>query len=491
MKSAGTWQLLGIASIMILLSGCVVGPDYHQAKLANALQDHWNASRQPGAEQYLRASPPTLAWWDQFHDAQLSAMVKELITSNLPLAQARERLIGARARRGIVHAKQLPQVNLESDYTHAETGEKALTFQGPPPGRSANIYRIGAAAGWEIDLWGRVKRLLEAEDRDIEAEHEALNELAVSLVSELTLAYVDARTLEYRIELLNKTIDLDKDLFALSQAREEAGNGTRIARIQLQKQLQKTRALKPELNRQLTIALNRIDILRGKAPQGESLPSGRVPTVPSLLGIGVPADLITRRADIREAERRYAAAVARIGAAKAEKYPSISLSGAFSLQSDDAGALFDPKTFVYSLGPGLHFPLFSGGRIDSQVSARQSRAEQARLALQQQLILAVKEVEDATAGVVRSQMRLQALQAVLDSARENQQMTQQLYAAGLDSRAQWLKAAREVVSSEDELALSRQQALQQTVLLYRALGGGWAAMDMNKVAESIPKNIAP
>ncbi len=486
MNFTRNYRSLGIVLLALSLTGCMIGPDYQQPDIEVPLQGSWLATEQAGFPDQFAESPPQPAWWNQFRDPQLSALINELVSSSLSLAQARERVVEARARRGVVNADRLPQVDVEGDVTHAETGEKGVSFQGPPPGQDIDIYNAGAVAGWEIDLWGRVKRLVEAEDRDIEAEREALNDIAVSLVAELTLAYVETRTLEARLALVDQKIVLQQKVLELRLVSEEAGSGTRLQRVQAQKELQKIQALRPGLEQQLNVTLNGIDALLGRVPQGNHLPVGGMPEVPSLLGMGVPADLLVRRADIREAERRYAASVARIGAAMAEKYPRLTLSGSFSLQSDAVENVFDAEAFVYSLGPGLQFPLFSGGRIESQVSVRKSQAEQARLALEQKLIGAVKEVEDAATGVVRTQENLRILMEATGLAHESLVMAQHLYDAGLEGLGQVIDAERELVSLEDELILARQAALEQTVLLYRALGGGWAALNVNKTAAATP-----
>lgn len=469
----------------VLLCSCTIGPTYRSFDQETLFEDRYRVQETADTGGSFTGETPRQAWWNQFHDPHLSKLIHQLAGANLELARARERIIEAYARRGMVAADRQPQLDLTAAVTRAETGQEAVTFQGPLPGREATLYGLGAAAGWEIDLWGRIKRLVEAEDRNIQAEHEALRALSVSLAAELALTYIEARALETRLTLLERSIAFQKESLALHQAREEAGNGTRLAKIEARQQLQTLQSRRPELQRRLRVALNALDALLGQTPQGKNLPPGDLPQVPSLVGLGVPAELLVRRADIRAAEQRYAASVARIGAAMAAKYPTLSLSGTFFLQNDEAGGVLDPQSLFYSLGPGLRFPLFTGNRLDSQVRVRQSQSEQARLALEQQLIVAVREVEDAATGVARLQGRLRELSETLASARQSRDLVAHLYQAGLESRDGLLAAEQQMLTVEEELLSARHAGLRQLVGLYRSLGGGWSALDLYPTASTV------
>lgn len=192
-----------------------------------------------------------------------------------------------------------------------------------------------------------------------------------------------------------------------------------------------------------------------------------------MIGVGLPADLITRRPDIRNALYRYHAAVARVGAAEAERYPSLTLSGTLSLSSDSLGGVFDTDSLIYTLGPGLHFPLLTGKRIESNIAVRESQAEQMRLALEHQMITAMAEVENAAMGVVRSQQQADDLVQAEKFAAKSVALADELYQAGLGDLYQVLDNQQQLVTIQESLLLARQQALSEVVSLYRALGGGW------------------
>ncbi|MEE4609328.1 MAG: efflux transporter outer membrane subunit, partial [Desulfobacteraceae bacterium] len=420
---------------------------------------------------------PMTAWWRQFEDQELTGLVERLVGSNLALAEARQRIVEARARRGIVNADRLPQIELNAAYARAETGKEALTFQGPPPGQAVNLYAAGVVAGWELDLWGRVARLIEAADAQIEVGYADYHDMQVSLAAELTLAYIDARTLQARIEMVSRNINLQEKTVALFETRYRAGTGAQLPVAQAQRLLESTRSLIPEYKRALAVAQNRIAVLLGQPPDANLLKPGPLPSVPRLIGIGLPVELLVRRPDIRGAERRYAAAVARIGAAEADQYVRLSLSGTLSLQTDTAGGLLDKDALVYMLSPSLQYPLFSGGRIRSNIQVRQSQAEQARLALEQKILEALAEVENAATGVVRSQEQVIDLTAAQDAAELSVHLADNLFRAGLSDYFQVIDAEEKQVALQESLLLARQGALAQVVQLYRALGGGFQVPD--------------
>jgi NodT family efflux transporter outer membrane factor (OMF) lipoprotein len=455
-----------------LLSGCMAGKDYVAPDLGAQMADVWNAATETGG--VLDAGqPPEMYWWRQFEDETLTGLVEQLAGSNLALAEARERIVEAQARRGIVGADSKIQVAASAGYTHTGAGDEAVSFQGPPAGASADLLSLGAAASWELDLWGRTQHLVAAADADIEAGYADYRSMRVSLSAELSLAYIDLRTLQARLNTIKENIALQEKTLDLAETRHESGVGSALEVVQTKRLLRSSRAHVPELEQGITASENRINVLLGKRPGETRLQPGEMPSVPELIGMGIPVDLMTRRPDISSAALRYQAAVARTGAAEADKYPRLSLSGALNLQSDALDGLIDPDALVYSLGPDLYFPLFTGGRIESSIQQRASQAEQARLALARKLIEALSEVETAATGVVRTQEKVLELRAAESSARESVVLAQSLFDADLGDLFQVLDAQKQLVSIQESLLLSRQGALAEVVHLYRALGGGW------------------
>ncbi len=475
----GRWCAI-VAVCLGMLSGCMMWPKYHAPNASKYMAKSWAAASLIKGERLKENTPPMTAWWRQFKDPTLSRLVGRLVNSSLVLAEARQRIVEARAQRGVANAARLPEVDLNGAYEHADAGSKAVSFQGPPPGQDANLFAAGVSAGWELDLWGRVAHLVQAANAEIDVSYENYREMMVSMAAELTLAYIDVRTIQARLAVTDRNIALEEKTLELAQTQFRAGNGTELSVTQAEQLLNRTRALRPQLLAALTEAQNRIKVLLGQPPQGKDLGPGPMPAVPDLIGIGIPADLLVRRPDIRGAERQYAAAMARVGAAEAEKYPQLSISGTFNLQSDTAGGILDTSALIYSLGPGLQFPLFTGGRIQSHIEIRKSQAKQARLALQQKILSALSEVENAGAGVVRTQQRVKALKISARAAQRSVKLARSLYSAGLIDFYRVLDAEEKLAAADDDLLVARQNALAEVVQLYRSLGGGWQVMESKR-----------
>ncbi len=465
-----------LATLFILfLSGCMAGTNYKPPDISPQMADHWQASGKTGGILDTQRKPAA-DWWRQFKDDTLTGLVEKLSKSSLALAEARERITEAYARRGIAGAGTKLQADAKAGYTYASAGDEALSFQGPPPGTSADLFSTGVAASWELDLWGRTKRLVAAADADIDAGYADYRSMMVSLSAELSLAYINLRTFQARLDSVSKNIDLQEKTLELARTRLKSGIGTKLEVAQTSRLLQSTRAQLPELKRAANAAKNRINVILGARPNETVIPEGPMPNVPRLIGIGIPMDLMTRRPDIMGAVNRYRAAVERTGAAEADKYPRLSISGTLNLQSGTLDGMVDPDSLIYSLGPGLYFPLFTGGRIDSSIRQYASRAEQARLALSQKILQALSEVETAASGVVRTQERVRDLDEAESSAKKSVELSESLFHSGLGDLFQVLDSEKQLVNIQDSLLLARQQALSEVVTLYRSLGGGWENM---------------
>jgi multidrug efflux system outer membrane protein len=469
-RSAATLSLL-------LVFACKVGPDYSRPDLEQRTSPAW---RRPTGAAVSTERMDLACWWERFGSPELSSLAARLVSQNLSLAEARQRIVSARARRGIVNADRLPAVNGGAAYLRAGTGDQSVNFQGPPPGSDVDFYSLSMTAGWELDLWGRVARMVEAADADIDVAVEDYRDAAVSLLAELALAYVDATTLHQRIEVVGRNVALEEETLRLAQSRLDAGNGARLDVEQAQREFETTRALLPQLAQELAAAENRIAVLVGDRPRDGLVSAGGALELPVTLGLGVPADLLSRRADVRRSERRLCAATALIGASEAEHYPTISLGGTLALQAQDASTLFDGASALsYSLGPRLAIPLFAGGRIESEVATRKSEAETARIGFERVLLGAVEEVENAATGVVRTRERLDRLSAAEEAARAAVDMAQESYKVGSSALLQVIDTQRAQVAAQDAVLLARQSAFVQTIDLYRALGGGFEPIGLD------------
>ena len=472
LKRAAFFSIQPILPLLFCLSACTVGPSYREPDVSEVLNEQWLAAGQH-EKQFDTTVQPLSAWWLQFNDQELSSLIERLVSSSLALAEARQRIIETSARQGVVDADKWLQLSAAFGYTRVETGDEAYSLQGLPPGKSVSVISAGVVAGWELDLWGRTARLLEAAEEDIRAAYADYHGLMVSLAAEVTLAYIDARTLEARLASVRNNIDLQEKTLRLLESRLQAGNGNALDVARADRLLQTSRSRIPALEQRLSAVENRLSVLLGQPPGRGVLHQGLMPDLPPMIGLGLPVDLVTRRPDIRQAVHRYHGAVARIGAAEAEGYPTLSLSGTITLASDSAGGLLDSDALIYSLGPGLSFPILNGGRIESAVAVRTSQAEQARLVLEQKILAALAEVENAAEGVLYSQQQAADLKRAENRAVQTVELAESLHLAGLSDSFQVLAAQQELIVIQDSLLLARQQAFAEVVRLYRSLGGGW------------------
>lgn len=470
--------------VLAALGGCVSPRPMHTESLASRTEAGW---RNEIPHDESSAAKDVAEWWRTF-DPTLEALATRALAANLDLAVARERVVEAQARRGIVSADRRIQIDAEGSYLHAATGDQALAFAAPPPGAEKNLYAAGVVAGWELDLWGRVGRLVDAARADSAAAIERYHDVAVSLVSELALAYIDVRALDRRLSLVKENVELQQRTLDLAEARLAAGNGPELDVMQARRLLRRTSARVPELQRAKAVAENRIAVLLGTRPADGLVPDGDLPSDVCPVEMGLPAELIARRPDIRQAMYAYKSALLRTEAADLERLPQVRLNGTFKLSADNLGDFKDNAT-IYSIGPQISFPLLDGARINATVSVRQSQAEQARLVLEQALLRAIEEVENAAVGYMRRRAQVGELEKAVEAARRSEEMADQLYRAGLRSLDQSVDAQRQLVEAEDDLVVARQQMLGETVRLYRALGGGWEQLALEG-DKTVGSNIA-
>lgn len=474
-ESPRTWHIL----FVLVLSACSVGPEYTPPDLKSVVRPPWAAESATSETTRLSAEAATVAgWWHAFGDETLPHLIERLCTQNLSLAEARQRVVAAQATRDSAASGWFPAVDGTADAGYAGTGEDAVNFRGPPPGKETDIYSAGIAASWEVDLWGRIGHLTHAADAAIGIALEDYHAAAVSLAAELAITYFELRVLAARLAVLEQNIELQKRALAIAESELDAGTGTRLSVAQATLALRQTIALRPGLNEAITRAENRLSVLLGQRPiAGFDFASG-LPSMPRVIGLGLPADLLERRADVRRANASYRSAVELIGAAEAERYPEIRISGTFQLQTPDIADLFSAGAATYTIGPSLRVPLVDGGRIDANVRTRTAEAAERRLALERILIGAIAEVESAAVGVVRSEERERELETAADAAKEAAALAESLYRSGLAGFLEVVDAERALVSIEDAVLVAKGDALAETVRLYRALGGSWATLPL-------------
>jgi len=447
----------------------VVGPTYQEP--STITPDTWN---QKLAQNLNSGSSSLSGWWTRFNDPALNNLIKAARTSNRDLAIAYERITQARAARGIARSGLFPSLELNGGVARSRTSE-AIGLPPSSGGQTSDLWVTGLDAGWEADFFGGVRRAIESADATTAGLEEAYRDTLVTLLAEVALNYVQIRTFEERIRLAEGNVVNQQESVTLTSARLDAGLAPETDVTQANSNLATTRAAIPSLRSQRAVALNRLATLIGRYPAAAEsfLKSGKGIPMPSRnAGVGIPADLVRARPDIRAAERNLAAQVAQIGVAEADLYPRFSLSGTFQLQSSAPENLLEMNSRNYSFGPSFRWNLFSGGRIRSQIEIESSLARQAFQSYEGTVLRAVEEVENALAAVYHERDRLGALDDAVKASKKTVSLVKDNYREGLIDFQNVLDAERTIFTNEDTQAVSKGQIAAAYIALYKSLGGG-------------------
>lgn len=463
---------------VILLSGCKMGDDYQKPDLEKQISPQWSSSKSP---EFSSARADLARWWEAFKDPKLSELIQRAARDNLDLRAARARILQARALVSQTNASRLPVVSAEGRYTRTGIAPDAVqantqTFGGfrGPDTVHFDQYSTGLQASWELDLFGRVARQVEAANYAAQATLDDYHNTIATLMADIARNYIEICSLNKRLQILKRNIESQKQSMQLAQIRSAAGIGTELDALQAKASWASLKARRPELERQLTVAFNRLAVLTGQRPKGSAiLRPGPLPKPPNRFYLGIPADLVARRPDIRSAERRVAEARARVGAAVAEYFPRVSINGSFEFRAADAADLIDSQARTWNVGPVISAPIFRGGEISAQVNRRRAELEQSQYQLQQTVIKAAEDVENAISGIRQGRRQQRDYNVAVKSSRENLALSKTLYESGNVDFQRVIDAQRQVASVEDEQALVEQQFMNQIIALYRALGGGW------------------
>lgn len=468
---SGTHATLAMIAAFTL-SGCfTLGPD-HAAPIVESPERFGSLD---GFETSQDANE-VATWWTRFDDPVLDELVRLAVVDNLDLRAAWARINEAQALRGVTAGEQYPAIDVDASSTRNRLSVNNDTpiFSGFPVKQDVNQITVGAS--WEVDLWGRVKRSVESADADLDARVEDLRDVQVSLIAEVSASYIRLREQQRRLDIARSNLDIQRSTRELVQIRFDTGIGDELALAQAKTNVAQTRAAIPAIEAAARNAAREIAVLLGRRP--DQLPdglddTGPIPTSPRTFAIGVPADLLRRRPDLRRAEREIAAQSARIGVAIANKYPRVELLGSIGRQSGDLDALFDSGSEIYSLGPSINWPIFAGGALSSQVDAERARLEERRLRYEAAVLVAWREAADAADGFLLEHQRREALTEATGHARNAVTKSEALYREGLVDFQDVLDSQRTLFGVEDDLAISEASIAQQVVALFRALGGGW------------------
>jgi NodT family efflux transporter outer membrane factor (OMF) lipoprotein len=466
---------LATVGILVLLAGCTtVGPDY-RAPDAQALgvPQGWNALSANAAP-----AGDLATWWRKLGDATLDSLIEHALANNRDVAVALARLREARARRDFANANRFPTVGATASASRSRSSEQVAG------GDSRSLFDVGFDAQWEPDLFGGQRRAVEAAEADLAAAQDDVDATRVSLAAEVARNYVDVRGFQARVALARANLDTQLETLQITEWRTQAGLTTSLDVEQARAAAEQTRALIPVLENSLADARHRIAILAGVAPgafDAVLAMTAPIPAVPVGIAIGIPADTLRQRPDLRAAERRVAAETARIGVQAAAAYPNLSLSGTIGLETLTLAGLTQGGALASQVAAQLAATIFDAGRVRSQVEIQTAVQERALHTYEAAVLTAIEDVENALVALDNAERRRTALETAVSAARNAALYASQRYTAGITDFQTVLDTQRTVLTVEDSLASIEADRAAALIQLYKALGGGWTG-----TAASVP-----
>jgi multidrug efflux system outer membrane protein len=483
-------HLLAILLLAAPLCGCTVGPDFKA--LRADIPPTWRSSTVPQAAgqvgQVTEGPADGVAWWTRFGDPELTSLVERAAAANLDAKAAVLRIAEARAQRDVTQAAQWPSLSLNASAQTIRLSESTPTgalfsksgkLPGPGGVGVPNPYtqdQLGFDASWEIDLFGRVRRSVEAANADTEASLEDSRAVRVAMLGDVGRAYIDLRGAQARRALVGETIATDQDLLSLAGDRRRAGLSSEIDVARAAAEVSSAQALMPLVDRQIAQDVNQLSKLLAReagALNAELEVAAPIPQVPPEVPIGLPADLARRRPDIRAAEQRLHAATARVGVAVADLFPRVALGAQGGLQAQSLSTLTEWASRFVTAGSSLQLPIFDAGRRHATVRLQDLRAKAAALDYRRTVLAALDEVDNALIAYAADQSRRALLASAVVSNREAVEFARQRYVTGLGNFIDVLDADRSLQQGEIALSDNATAVSADLVLLYRALGGSW------------------
>lgn len=419
-------------------------------------------------------TPARLAsWWNSLGDPALTDLVYLSLAHNRDLASARARVNEARVALGISRADLLPWIDSTGLWTHNDASENAS------PAGSTNLYRIGVDASWEIDVFGGGRERIRAAEADLAAAHAALHNAWVSLSAEVALHYLNLCTLHERLDIAHENLRLQTETLEMLQSQFNSGLTDALALNQAQYTVEQTKSTIPPIHAGIEETMNALAILVGQVPGslGETLRQPKpIPKPDPVNLVGIPAENLRRRPDIRAAEMRFLAQTARTKNARADLYPKFRLLGSIGIESLSTGSFFDGGSFGFSFGPRITWPIFHGSAIRRNIQVQTAREEQLLAAYEQTVLQAVAEVRNALAANTQEQDRNAALGRGIEAARRALEVARDKYRNGLTDFNNVIGAQSVLLSLQDQQVTSEGAMTANIVRIFKALGGGWAPL---------------
>ena len=460
--------------LIVMLSGCTVGPDYQSVQL-NA-PEHWQAESELSREFKQVDARQLDYWWHGFSDDALNHLMLLALKGNKDLKMAQVRIIEARAERGGVRAGLFPSVNVKAGAQRQDNPMPAFA-----PGMRYNLFELGFDALWEVDVFGRQQRRLEAATADVDAANESYRQAAVLLTAEVARCYIEYRNGQQLLRITQANLATMQKTQTLTERRFQEGVGTRYDVVRAKAQTETTQAQLPVLQANKIANLRQLELLIGGKPGSLAAELDKLSDIPTLSGqmlLMSPVETLRHRPDIHVAERHLAAATAMQGAAMAELFPKISLSAFLGLRNTDLDSLFKSAAFSYGTLANLVQPLLNFGKIQAGIDLADAKQKEAYLAYEKTVLDALRETETALTRYLQEEIRRQRLVGAVAEQQESLRLSQLRYKEGASSFLDVLEAQRALYVVESELANSQAASAIYLVALYKSLGGGANAVSL-------------
>lgn len=491
----------GLLCAGLTLAGCAVGPNFVPQNPALpetsffATANH--ETTQIAAGKSAAETPPDPDWWAIFHDRKLIELERQVADANLDVQTATARLAQSRYQRAVTASAQLPNLNGNASYERQKPSEQGLLglFSSGTSGNSANggfgngvggipgsllqpfsLWQYGFDASWELDVWGKVRRQVEAADAQIEVSADQRRGVLISSLAEVARDYMQLRGIQMQLKIARDNLVTARQILEVTQTRSQRGLTTGLDVEDAAAQVEAVRAQIPDLERQESEQINALSLLLGQPPGALAamlVTPGAVPPTPPVLPIGIPSDLARRRPDIRQAEAQLHAATADIGVAVGDFYPSVTLNGSVGFQALDLKNLWKASALQYAMGPAVTLPIFAGGRLKGTLALRTAQQQEAAIAYHETVLKAWHDVVNALVAYRTERERHARLQAQAAHAKAALDLARARYNDGVAQFITVLNDERTLLQAQQQAATSATSVAVDLVSLYKALGGGW------------------
>ena len=462
-------ETLMLLNSLVFVSGCKIGPDYQPIRMQLA-DSYTQINPEKGINEQAHIGLEQCDWFTSMNDPVLSHLVHEAVKNNYTLREAALRIMASRAQVGITNSQFYPDITTDGSFTH--------NIRSSSPSGTANFdsWHLGNGISWELDVFGRLERLKEAAVAQMHADRELYRDTYIILLADIATRYVEIRAFQQQIAITKANLKTRENTLELVRSKQLAQSGSQLDTSRAEGSYESACAELPALEAGLRQALNRLSVLVGRPPGyvDDMLKTVKsIPQTPESIMVGIPAELIRRRPDIRAMEQHVIAQNARIGAAIGDWYPRFTLDGSFGLDAAQFSQLFNSNAIVAGFGPRVSWNILTFGRIKSNIQLQEYMHKELIASYQEAVLRAAEEVDNALASYVNERERLLHLTRTVDAYDQALRLSEERYRAGRDSLQPVLDSQREKLVSETQRTISQANQMKSLIELYRALGGAW------------------